>query len=136
VFKVIGMMKRKPGMTRAQFRDYYETHHAPMGDLSMANAKRYLRRYLHPFSEITWSESLQKAMVTLGGEDVLGKDDTAFDVITEIWFATQSDFEQAFLAMGTPEYLAKMAQLPGNAINFMDLQKSRMFTLEDHESWS
>jgi hypothetical protein len=136
MFKVVAMMKRKPGMTRAQFRDYYEKHHAPLGEISMVNAKRYVRRYLHPFSETTWDKSLQKAMLTLGGEGVLGKDDAEFDVITELSFANQGEFEKAFLAMGTPEFLANMAKLPGDSANFLDMEKSRMFTVEEFDSWS
>jgi len=132
MFKVIAMMKRKPGMSRREFRDYYETYHSPMGDIAMANAKRYVRRYLHPFSATNWGKDLQKAMLSIGGEDVLGQDNAEFDVITEIWFADRSEFEKAFLAMGEPEFLTKALE---DEAKFLDTGKSRMFTVEEVESW-
>jgi EthD domain len=131
VFKLICMMKRKPGMSRREFRDYYETHHAPMGDVAMANARRYVRRYLQPLSELSWDKSLKDAMLNIGGKDVLGEDAAEFDVITEAWFEDRAAFEQAFLAMGRPEFLT---QALADEANFLDMTKSRMFTVEERES--
>jgi hypothetical protein len=42
------MMKRKPGMTMAEFIDYYENHHAKLGETLMPLARRYVRRYVTP----------------------------------------------------------------------------------------
>ncbi|HLG89607.1 MAG TPA: EthD domain-containing protein [Alphaproteobacteria bacterium] len=43
--KVITPIKRRPELTRAQFRDYYETRHAPLGTRYFPFAK-YVRNHL------------------------------------------------------------------------------------------
>jgi EthD domain len=131
VFKLVCMMKRKPGMSRQEFRDYYETHHAPMGDVAMATAKRYVRRYLQPLSELEWDEGLKNAMLNIGGPGVLGTDGAEFDVVTEAWFEDRAAFEQAFRAMGKPDFLANAL---ADEANFLDMTCSRMFTVEERES--
>ena len=50
--KLVGLLKRRPGMSTDEFRAYYETHHKKLGDRYLAGfADRYLRRYLNPFPD-------------------------------------------------------------------------------------
>ena len=47
MFKVIGLLKRRPDLTPEAFRDYYETHHRLIGEKYLKPyATRYMRRYL------------------------------------------------------------------------------------------
>lgn len=64
--KLLIFLKRKPGMSIADFRAYYEDQHVPLCMTYMAGAERYVRRYLDPLP---------------GGAEL------PFDVITELWFA-------------------------------------------------
>ena len=87
-YKILLFMKRKPGMSVAAFRDYYEHHHVP---LAMANSGgqgggivRYVRRYLDPLphAESGTNEELP------------------YDVVSELWFDDEAVFK------GTAEYLS------------------------------
>ena len=72
MYKVVAFLKRKHGMSRAEFIDYYENHHVPL-ILSIAPPPPvYRRNYL---------------MSVARG---VGFD---FDVMTEIAFADQTAFE-------------------------------------------
>lgn len=48
MFKVMIFLNRRPGMSRAAFRAYYEHHHAPLCMGYMQGALRYRRHYLEP----------------------------------------------------------------------------------------
>src|SRR5271156_4961524 len=73
MFKVIAMMKLKPGVSFEEFRRHYETIHAPMGLKSLANTKRYFRHYLHPVSELGMDKGLTEAIVKVAANPgVLG----------------------------------------------------------------
>ena len=82
MYKILLFMKRRPGMTPEEFRDYYENHHAPLCKKYASGMKRYIRRYLtaHPTAETP--------------------DDLQYDVITEIWFDDAAAF------CGTVKYLS------------------------------
>jgi hypothetical protein len=85
VFKILLLMKRRPGMSVEDFRDYYENHHVP---LAMRNGGgipllRYVRRYLEPQPNAETGRN----------------DELPYDVITELWF----DNEEVW--RGTVEYL-------------------------------
>ena len=87
-YKILLFMKRKPGMSIAAFRDYYENKHVL---LAMANSGgqgggivRYVRRYLDPLphAESGTNEELP------------------YDVVSELWFDDEAVFK------GTVEYLS------------------------------
>lgn len=82
-WKILLLMKRKPGTTMEQFEDYYENHHVPLCRPYMSGIARYFRRYLHPqpHAESGTNEELP------------------YDVVTEMWF----DNEEAY--KGTLDYI-------------------------------
>jgi uncharacterized protein (TIGR02118 family) len=65
--KTVGLISRRSDLTRAQFRDYYETRHAPLGTQHFA-FRKYLRNHVvgpasdafDVFSEF-WHDSIAKA---------------------------------------------------------------------------
>lgn len=76
--KVLLFLKRRSGMGREDFRDYYENHHMPLAMKYMAGAARYMRRYLEPSLEMPEPD---------------------FDVITEIWFNDRKTADMVISAM-------------------------------------
>jgi uncharacterized protein (TIGR02118 family) len=77
MYKILLFMKRKPGMSVAAFREYYETRHAPLCEKYSTAVTRYIRRYVDPQTHPETGP---------GGE-------FAFDVITELWFDDKALYE-------------------------------------------
>lgn len=86
VLKLIFLFKRRPGMSTAEFRDYYESRHAKLGERAMPGVLRYIRRYVQP----------ERNPITL--EEI----ELPFDVVTEIWAESRAHWNamQADLAGG------------------------------------
>ena len=76
MFKVIELMKRRPGISRAEFRAYYENYHAPLCEKYCSSLSRYLRRYIDP----------------LPHPETGPADELPFDVITELWVEDEATF--------------------------------------------
>jgi hypothetical protein len=84
-YKILLFMKRRPGMTVEEFRDYYENVHAPLAMKHASNLIHYVRRYIEPLPHAetgTW-------------------DDPPFDVITEIWYDDEAAFRSLVDVMTT-----------------------------------
>lgn len=83
MFKLVTLIKRRPGLTVDAFRAYYEDHHAKIGRKYLAGyAERYVRRYVDP----------------LDGAEA----DFAYDVVMEIWFRDRQAFEAAMKRIAEP----------------------------------
>jgi hypothetical protein len=84
IYKILLFMKRRPGMTVAAFRDYYENSHVPLALKYTKGPVRYVRRYLEPqrHAESGTCEELP------------------YDVITELWFDDEAIWR------GTVDYIA------------------------------
>lgn len=115
VHKILLFMKRRPDLTMAQFRDYYENHHAPLCAKYSSGLSRYVRRYIEPQSHPetgTWEEP-------------------TFDVITELWFEDEAIFK------GTLSYLTT-ALMPEDVIadekNLFDRSSFRIATVTEYET--
>lgn len=84
---VITLLKRREGMSVADFRAYYENSHRLIGEKVLAGyATRYERRFLSPTD----------------GVDQLHD----FDVITEVDFPDEATRERWFAAISDPAILA------------------------------
>jgi hypothetical protein len=69
MFRVISLIRRKPGMTHRQFRDYYETRHRVLSEkLLSGHAFLYDRYYLYPMGANT-AEPVYDAVMHLGFPD-------------------------------------------------------------------
>jgi hypothetical protein len=82
-YKILLFMKRRPGMSVADFRAYYETQHAPLCAKYASGITRYVRRYIDPRPH----------------PETGPWDEAWFDVITELWFDDEAVFN------GTVTYL-------------------------------
>ncbi len=112
VYKILLFLKRRPGISVEDFRNYYESHHVPLSLKYASGMMRYVRRYLEP----------QPRPETGDGSDL------GYDVITELWF----DDEKVF--RGTLKYLST-AVMPEDVIEdekrLFDRTSIRMATTID-----
>lgn len=90
MFKLITLLKRRPGMTREVFRDHYESRHRLIGEKYLTGfADHYVRRYVEPLPG--------------GGEP-------GHDVIMEIWLPDRARFEALMQRLAEPEAAAEIAE--------------------------
>ncbi len=114
--KAIVLLKRRPDLSVAEFREIYETRHAKLGErLLIGRAMRYVRRYLNGFPN---------PVTGVPGE-------TEYDVVTEMWFADRAGFESTRALLGTPEIMAEIA---ADEETLFDRSRIRFFTVEEQES--
>ena len=116
VIKIVGLFKRRPGMTVAEFREHYETRHRLLGEKYLSGyASRYLRRFLDPMPT-----------------QVAGKAGQAeYDVIMEVWYADQATYEAARTRMATPQAAREILE---DEERLFDRPTMRFFLVEEHES--
>jgi hypothetical protein len=113
MLKMIALLKKRDGMTRAEFRDYYEGHHAPLILQQQGpNILEYRRNYLT-------------------GEMINGADDSPFDVITEFLYADRAAFDRAFERMMAPEATCEREE---DEARLFDIPAIRVFMVEARES--
>jgi hypothetical protein len=115
IYKIMLFMKRRPGMSVAAFRDYYETRHAPLCAKYGSSITRYIRRYIDPQPH----------------PETGPWDEPPFDVITELWFKDEAIFN------GTVAYLTKTI-MPDEVVedekNLFDRASFRIATVVECET--
>lgn len=116
MYKLVGLLKRRPGMSVPDFIRYYETTHRRIGEKYLSGrAVRYLRRFLHPLPDpITGSVS-----------------EAEFDVIMEIWFADRAACEATMAILTSPAIAAEIAE---DEAQLFDRARNRFFMVEEHVS--
>jgi len=115
MFKLIALLKKKAGMSFEDFVEYYETTHAKLGVRVLPTAERYFRRYLSPFPAAESGE----------------RQETDYDVITEVWFKDRATFEAAMSDLSDPVIAEEIAQ---DEEQLFDRSRIRFFTVEEYES--
>ena len=113
MIKSIGLLKRQPGMSVSEFRDYYETKHRVIGEKYLSGfASRYFRRFLEP-------------------ADGHSPDENEFDVILEVWYEDQDSYERCRANLDRPEV---RAEIVADEEQLFDRPRNRFFVVEEHES--
>lgn len=115
MIKLIGLLKKKDGMSREEFIDYYENHHAPFASQVAPMGFDYRRNY---------TVTMRK-----NGKEVEG--DPEFDVVTEMWFADEAAYQTFSTAMRNPETFAKIV---ADEERFMDRSASRIMIVDERSS--
>jgi EthD domain len=106
---IVALLWRRAGMSRAEFRAYYETHHRLVGEQVLGGyATRYVRRFLTPRDGAL--------------------DDTDPDVVTEIDFPDAATRDACLAAMAEP---ATMAMIVADDEQLFDRSRIRMFDVEE-----
>jgi hypothetical protein len=106
---VITLLKRRPGMNKADFIAYYEDHHRLIGERVLRGyATRYVRRFLSP-------------------QDGTDQDHDP-DVVMEIDFPDAATRDACFAAMGDP---ATLAMIEADEARLFDRARIRVFSVEE-----
>ena len=90
---VVTLLKRKSGMSREAFIEYYERRHAVLAVRVVPGLVSYHRMYLDP------------AKMAFG----MPESSPGFDVITTLVFANAEAYQQAFSALSDPEIAQQIA---------------------------
>jgi uncharacterized protein (TIGR02118 family) len=114
-WKILLLMKRKPGISMEEFRDYYENNHVPLCAPYMSGIARYVRRYLEPqpHAESGTNEELP------------------YDVVTEMWFDNEEGYR------GTLDYITTTVmpdQVVQDELNFFHRPTMRIATVVECDS--
>lgn len=91
MMKMIALIKRKAGLSSEQFREHYETSHAPLITELLPFFTDYRRNYQDP--SLQFHPDHVEAVYQ--GPD--------FDVMTEISFASKADYEKMVTALEDPQ---------------------------------
>ncbi len=115
MIKTIALLKKKAGLTRAQFIEYYETRHVPL-ILSIApQICDYRRNFL-----------IEEGAIV--GPGAAARD---YDAVTELWFPDRAAFEQAMAAFQDP---ANAARIAADEENVFDRNFTRFYAVEERIS--
>lgn len=110
MYKVMLFVKRKPGLTREQFRDRYESGHAPLAIQHLQYLRRYVRNFIIP---------------------VKGWEDPEFDCVTEFWFDDEHGWKETSKSYVNSD-IGKI--LIADEDEFMDRSTMRMVIADERVS--
>jgi hypothetical protein len=110
------LLKRRRGLSMAEFIDHYEQVHAPLAAQLSVRLRRYERRYLHPAPAFDGGAALEPE----------------YDVITELWYDDMDAYlaDQA-AARDRPELVAAIL---ADERELFDRPKTRIAFVEAHAS--
>jgi uncharacterized protein (TIGR02118 family) len=113
--KVIALLTMKPGITRQEFIDYYETRHSRL-----------------IWSKFPWILEYRRNFIDLEGSIIAPQAKALdFDVITELWFNSRADYDRMLDAHAIPEVGQAIAE---DEANCFDRSKTRFFVVEERVS--
>jgi uncharacterized protein (TIGR02118 family) len=117
MFKMIALVSKKPGLSRDEFIDYYETKHVPLVRKLFPKIQEYRRNFL----------DLDGAIITTGTSA------PDFDVVTEFWFADRAAYEETLATYGDSSLGEAIRQ---DEENFLDRSKMRFIVVDEYGSSS
>jgi uncharacterized protein (TIGR02118 family) len=117
---MVTLMPRKPGMSRADFIEYYEKSHVPLSFSLFPQIVKMVRNY--PSTDnFHYIASAKYPKVP-------------FDAVVEHWFADQTSFDEMMAQFAnSPE---KFRQLSEDEAKFCDKERTIMFMVEEHQTQS
>lgn len=110
--KMICMIRRRPGMSRDDFIDYYETAHSRLAARHLPMIAGYHRSYMLPNGA-----SAPRQIPALD-----------IDVMTEMWFRSQADFDAMQVALTDP---ALGAMFAADEEKLFDRKNIQMFLVDE-----
>ena len=105
MIKTLALLKRRPDLDRATFRDHYETTHAPLALPLMTGLVRYVRYHVE--------------------EDLRGE--IGFDVLSAFWYRDAAAIEQTTERIGGEEGKA----IHADELEFMDKPGNVFFPVSE-----
>ncbi|MYM64747.1 EthD domain-containing protein [Pseudomaricurvus sp. HS19] len=92
MLKILCFFKRRPGMTRAEFRAYYEANHAPLIEKMIPFYISYKRNFVEDVQDY------KPAHITNNTDD-----SDEFDVMTELTFSSRDMLDKMMHTLSNPE---------------------------------
>lgn len=118
MYKLIALVKRKPGISKQEFKDYYENHHSKLGEKYLPpHCKKYLRRYLE------WIPHPMKAGHLCAPD---------YDCLVELWFDTAADYKAFEASVSSPELVELIVH---DEEQFLDRPQTFRYLVEEHLSF-
>ena len=118
MFKVVLTVKKRAGMTRQQFIDYYEQNHTALVLRTVPNAPLYRRNFIVDGAEV-------------GGIQGSGTGDAGFDCMTEIGFHSREECEAHIAAYLDP---ANHPLIAADEAKFIAPDGLRFYIMEVHQT--
>jgi uncharacterized protein (TIGR02118 family) len=113
MYKVVALIKRKPGLSRAEFIDYYERSHAPLARKCFPQIVQYRRNFV----------DLTGAIMAPGAAQL------DFDSVTEIWYRDHEAYDE----MLSTHFMETVREtIESDERNFLDQTMTRMIKVEQH----
>jgi len=116
--KLVGLFKRRGDLSLAEFRDYYENHHAPF---NVEHFGTFMSSYTRSYIDHT-TPYLPAAQAT----------DVRFDVVTEIVFVDDDAMKGMFSSAATQPGL--MEAIAADEAEFMDREVTQLYIVSDQTS--
>ncbi len=117
MIKLIGLLKKRPDLSRQQFIDYYEHHHAPLASSLLPMGHDYRRSYTKK--------------MRVNGKEV--DDAFEYDVVSELWFESEEAYGAFAAAMQNPEVFRQIVE---DEERFLDRASSRILMVDERRSGS
>lgn len=111
--KLIGLLKKKPGMTREAFIDYYENSHVPLICGLVPMGHDYRRSYTE--------------RMRANGREV--DDAFEYDAVTELWFDQAEDYAAFAEAMRDPRIFQ---QIVADEEKFLERSASKILVVTEY----
>jgi uncharacterized protein (TIGR02118 family) len=110
--KLVGCLRRKPGMSAAEFHRYWKDVHGPLVQ-SVTEFSRYVRKYVQGHAVADRVPGFPPPAFT------------PFDGVAELWFDSVADIGKAF---AEPRYLEIIRP---DELKFLDLPNCTIFVVEE-----
>lgn len=91
MYKLVFLLKKNSNLSKKQFIKRYDRVHRLLGEKHVPTAVHYTRRFLEPI------------------QGIFTDADSAFDVITELWFNNEDEMKEALSYLRKPEIAAEIA---------------------------
>ena len=116
MIKIVTPMKRRPGISVEEFREYYEKKHKVIGEKYLTGfASKYVRRFTNPLPNLSGKVR-----------------DPDFDVILEVWYPDMETFNTCIAKLTEPNIAKEIRE---DEAKLFDLNyKRRSYVVEEFES--
>ena len=121
MIKIMCFLKRKAGMSRAEFKAYYESTHAPLIEKMLPFYHTFERNFFAPVQDYETGHMDNKHE----------EQELDFDVVTELTFATQADYDKIVAGLSDPDI---GAIITADEENIFDRSKMRVFIMDTEAS--
>lgn len=123
MINLVWMLRRKDGISKHDFIDYYENHHAEL-------AKQYFGHLYHDYQRIYVNETfVSKA----NAHSFSKNEEKPYDCITNIVFKNQDDLDKFFLIASDPDVIATMKS---DESNFLDDSDVSVYVCNAVRTWT